>query len=83
MLKFATAAASAVLLLTMTTIAYAHGVDECVNEKTFECLDDDDFWGCYDFIVEDCQNHGLPHAPANLNKFKANPSLNLGLTTRN
>jgi hypothetical protein len=64
-------AASAVLASTMTVAAFAHDGDACVTEETIECLDDDDFWACFDFIVEDCKNHDLPHARADLNKFKA------------
>lgn len=63
-------AASAVLASTMTVAAFAHDGDACVTEETFKCLDDDDFWGCFDFIVDDCQSHDLPHSRAELNKFK-------------
>ena len=53
--------------------AQAHDVDDCVLEQTYGCLDSDNFWGCYDFILEGCQAHGKPHLhkPADLNKLKA------------
>jgi hypothetical protein len=86
MLKLKLAAlASAALLLTTTTTTYAHDIDDCVLEKTYECLDDADFWGCYDFILEGCQGHGQPHAQADLNKLKAKARIILknSLTMRN
>ncbi len=82
--KLSTLAASAVIFSLTATVALAHDIDDCVLEKTYECLDDDDFWGCYDFILEGCQSHGLPHAPAELNKLrtKARIILNNSLTAR-
>ena len=72
MLKLKLAAvAMAALLMTTSTIAYAHDIDDCVLEHTYDCLDDADFWGCYDFILEGCQGHGKPHSAADLNKLKA------------
>ena len=67
------AAALAVLAATFsvsTMVAYAHSGEACVAEETEKCLDDDDFWACYDFIIEQCPSHDLPHAPADLNKLK-------------
>jgi hypothetical protein len=82
--KLTTLAASAVIFSLTATAALAHDIDDCVLEKTYDCLDDDDFWGCYDFILEGCQSHGLPHAPAELNKLrtKARIILNNSLTAR-
>ena len=54
----AAATLAAVLAAVSPSFAY-DSVDECINEETFKCLDDDDFWVCYDFILEDCKNHGL------------------------
>lgn len=47
---------AALIVLFGANAASAGPVDDCILEKTFECLDDADFWDCYDFIVEDCQN---------------------------
>lgn len=71
--KLTTLAASAAFFALTATAALAHDIDDCVLDNTYECLDDADFWGCYDFILEDCQSHGLPHAHsrADLNKLKA------------
>ncbi len=70
-MKVAVFVASAAFLSVTTSAAFAHDADGCVLEKTFECLDDADFWDCYDFILADCQSHDLPHSRADLNKFKA------------
>ena len=66
-------AASAALFSLTVSVAQAHDVDDCVLEKTYDCLEDADFWGCYDFILEGCQGHGQPHMhkPADLKKLKA------------
>jgi hypothetical protein len=82
--KLSTLAASAVIFSLTATVALAHDIDDCVLEKTYDCLDDADFWDCYDFILEGCQSHGLPHAPADLNKLrtKARIILNNSLTAR-
>lgn len=51
------AAAGTIIVALSSVPAYAFdNADDCINEKTFECLDDDDFWGCYDFIVEGCND---------------------------
>jgi len=69
-MKTAVVVASAAFLSATTNAAFAHDADGCVLEKTFECLEDEDFWDCYDFILADCQSHDLPHSRAELNKFK-------------
>jgi hypothetical protein len=76
--------AAAVIFSMTATAALAHDIDDCVLEKTYDCLDDTDFWGCYDFILEGCQSHGLPHAQADLNKLKAKARIifNKSLATR-
>lgn len=70
-IKLTTLAVSAALFSLTATVALAHDIDDCVLEKTYDCLGDADFWGCYDFILEGCQGHGQPHSPADLNKLKA------------
>jgi hypothetical protein len=56
----AAAATLAATLLIATTVSAFDSVDECINEKTFECLDADDFWDCYDWIVEGCNDQTYP-----------------------
>lgn len=31
-------------------------LDDCILDITMQCVDDDDFWGCYDIGVELCEN---------------------------
>ena len=69
--RLAVIAASAVLLFSYTNLAYAHDVDDCVLEGTYDCLPAGDFWGCYDFVLEGCAGHAGKHTAADLNKLKA------------
>ena len=66
-------AALSVALLFTTTVSAYDDADDCILEKTFECLDADDFWDCYDFIVEGCtdQVYELIVPPGQLKKIKA------------
>jgi hypothetical protein len=74
------AAFSAALFFTTAVSAYDNA-DDCILEKTYECLDADDFWGCYDFIVEGCtdQVYEIAVPPGQLKKLKAAAQRRAGL----
>ncbi|MCB1464071.1 MAG: hypothetical protein KDJ90_17005 [Nitratireductor sp.] len=36
--------------------AAASDLDDCILDITFQCVDDADFWGCYNVGVELCKN---------------------------
>ena len=54
----ASAALAAVLAGTSVSAsrAAANDLDDCILDITFQCVDDDDFWGCYDVGVDFCKN---------------------------
>jgi ABC-type uncharacterized transport system YnjBCD substrate-binding protein len=56
-LFFALAALSFVTVSASTAAqAAASDLDDCILDITFQCLEDEDFWGCYDDGVELCEN---------------------------
>ena len=71
--SLAAGAALSVALLFTTTVSAFDNADDCILEKTFECLGDDDFWGCYDFIVEGCtdQVYEIVLPPPQMKRLKA------------
>jgi hypothetical protein len=54
----ASAAVAAVLAGASVSASHAAAsdLDDCILDITFQCVDDDDFWGCYDGGVELCKN---------------------------
>jgi len=54
------APAVAAAILTAASVSASHAaasdLDDCILDITFQCVDDDDFWGCYDVGVELCKN---------------------------
>ena len=66
-------AALSVALLFTTAVSAFDNADDYILEKTFECLDDEDFWDCYDFIVAGCtdQVYEIVVPPKQLKKLKA------------
>lgn len=36
--------------------ASASPLDDCILDITFQCVEDDDFWGCYETGKELCEN---------------------------
>ena len=67
------AAALSVALLFTTAASAFDNADDCILEKTFECLDADDFWDCYDFIVAGCNDQIYPLVlpPGSIKRLKA------------
>ena len=57
--RFIASAAVAVVLAgasVSASHAAASDLDDCILDITFQCVDDSDFWGCYDVGVEFCKN---------------------------
>lgn len=54
-----TLAAAGLLVSASASVSYADSFDDCVLKITYECLDDSDFWGCYDIGTELCENQNV------------------------